>query len=450
MRTNLLRRALVLALCAALALGIAAQGAGAEGVDLWLVTEETTANGMNGAVRAQIDAFCRAHPEASIRMDILPSEEAERAEYLRELRRKIESGAGPDLYLLPTGTVLTLDQPLQYTYREIEPLFPDVPAAMAAGSFADLSGYYRRDTDLGVEALNTAVMDAGVLDGARYVLPLRYTVTALYAFDEKLPDAGITPELLDQPVDVIMRQAVEDGNAELARQIRSLAGSAFSNLPGSGEDALTAQQLASFLKDYQALIALLGEDNAYPSRFSYFDFDAASASPIYRGVIEDALNFLAAAEASGQSLSMHPLRTTAGDTLGLVTYYGAVGSGCQDPELAYEFLRQFLTEDAQWEQGRDMLNEEWPFTPMEGWPVRTVGSVRALWASAQQSGKLPELQPSDSDVLLVEKEPDVVRFPVKTGIAALEAQLNDPQNGSAPTDADLTALAEAFLKSCTE
>ena len=450
MRMNLLRRVLVLALCAALVMGVAAQGAGAEGVDLWLVTEETAENGMNGAVRAQIDAFCQANPEVSIRMDILPNKEAERAEYLRELRQKIESGAGPDLYLLPTGTVLALDQPLQYTYREIDPIFPDVPAAMAAGSFADVSEYYQRDAGLGVEALNTAVMDAGVPDGARYVLPLRYTVMALYAFDEKLPDAGITPELLDQPVDVIMRQAVEDGNVELARQIRSMGSSAFSDLPGSGKDALTAQQLAPFLKDYQALIALLGGDNAYPSRFDFFDFDAASAAPVYRGVIADALNFLAAARVSGQSVSMHPLRTTAGDTLGLVTYYGAVGSGCEDPELAYEFLRQFLTEDAQWEQGRDMLNAEWPFTPMEGWPVRTVGSVRALWAGAQQSGKLPDLLPTDSDVPLVEMEPDVVRFPVKTGIAALEAQLNDAKNGNAPTDADLTALAEAFLKSYTE
>lgn len=447
MRMNLLRRALVLALCAALVMGVAAQGAGAEGVDLWLVTEETTENGMNGAVRVQIDAFCQAHPEVSIRMDILPNKEAERAEYLQELRQKIESGAGPDLYLLPTGTVVTLDQPMQYTYRKIDPLFPDVSAAMAAGSFADVSEYYQRDAELGVETLNTAVMDAGVLDGARYVLPLRYTVMALYAFDEKLPDAGITPELLDQPVDAIMRQAVEDGNVELARQVRSMGSSAFSNLPGSGEDALTAEQLTDFLRDYQALIALLGGDNVYASRFSYFDFDAASAAPVYRGVIADALNFLAAAGASGQSVSMHPLRTTAGDTLALVTYYSAVGSGCENPELAYEFLRQLLTEDAQWEQGRDMLNDEWPFAPMEGWPVRTVGSVRALWANAQQSGKLPNLLPTDSDVPLVEMKPDVVRFPVKTGIAALAAQLNDAENGNAPTDVDPAALAEDFLAS---
>ena len=73
MRMDLLRRALVLALCAALVMGVAAQGAGAEGVDLWLVTEETAENGMNGAVRAQIDAFCQANPEVSIRMDILPN-----------------------------------------------------------------------------------------------------------------------------------------------------------------------------------------------------------------------------------------------------------------------------------------------------------------------------------------------------------------------------------------
>ena len=94
-----------------------------------------------------------------------------------------------------------------------------------------------------------------------------------------------------------------------------------------------------------------------------------------------------------------------------------------------------------------MLNDEWPFAPMEGWPVRTVGSVQALWASAQQSGKLPELQPTDSDVPLVEMKPDVVRFPVKTGIAALAAQLNDTENGNAPTDVDPAALAEDFLAS---
>ena len=53
----------------------------------------------------------------------------------------------------------------------------------------------------------------------------------------------------------------------------------------------------------------------------------------------------------------------------LVNYYGAVGADCEQPALAYDFLREFLTEDSQWEIDITSLADNFlrdlPFHPGE-------------------------------------------------------------------------------------
>lgn len=449
------RPAILLSLCLFLLLGIAAQGVirvSAQEVSLWIVTEETVSDGMNGIVLSKIEQFQQEHPGVSIRLDILPNREDERAEYLQSLREQISSGTGPDLFLLPTGRTVTLDQPTKFTYRSITPLFSDVTAAMADGMFADISTLYDQDDALGKDALNQAVMDAGTLGGARYVLPLRYNIPMIYCFDEMLAEAGISEGVMEESIDSIMRQAVQSQNLALARCADMTTADVFSNLTTQGGGALTAQEVAGYLRDYQALKALLGTESAHLGRFDFLSYlaDEEELLPAYRGVIGDALSFLAAAADSGQTLSMYPLRSTAGDTMAFITYYGAVSSSCQSPELAYEFLRQFLLEDVQWEQGRNTADSEWPFSPLEnGWPVRTRGSVQAIFENIKTS--LPDITRQsldafgidDSSMPILEAGIDLVRFPVQTDFGRILSRLNQPDG--TPTDADVDALAEEFI-----
>ena len=146
---------------------------------LWVVTEETTWDRMNGQAWVLQAAFEESHPKVKLNIDILPTEEQERSAYLQKLRTQIMQGKGPDLYLLPTDTMLTIGDAGVVTRVYIEPLFQDVALAMKNGLFMDISAQYDADEALGKESLNTAVMDGGVVEGKRYVLPLRYDIPVI-------------------------------------------------------------------------------------------------------------------------------------------------------------------------------------------------------------------------------------------------------------------------------
>lgn len=457
MSKNKLYPVFLLVLCLSLLLGMAAFPASAEEVSLWLVTEETTSDGINAVVLSKMEQFQQEHPGVSIRMDILPNTEDARQEYLQSLRAQMDNGTGPDLFLLPTGWTVTLDHPKKFTWRRITPLFPDAAAAMADGAFADISTWYDEDDALGKEGLNQAVMDAGTLDGARYILPLRYSVPVIYTVDELLEEAGISPQTLEGSISSIMDEAVQSQNLSLACCVDMASANVFSNLTTQGDGALTAAQVADYLRLYQALKALIGTDSTHLSRFEYlWRFSEGDAlRPAYLGTNCDALCLLAAADASGQTLSMYPLRSTTGDTMAFISYYGAVNSSCRTPELAYEFLRQFLLEDVQWEQGRNTADSEWSFSPMAGgWPVRTLGSVQALWENIRESMAdsgayrfRSSLRLDDSSMPILETELDLIRFPVQTSFGIMISQLNDERNGNVPSDADVDTLAEEFISS---
>lgn len=73
-----------------------------------------------------------------------------------------------------------------------------------------------------------------------------------------------------------------------------------------------------------------------------------------------------------------------GDLIADVTYFGAVGASCRHPELAYEFLRLFLSEDAQWEVNRSRSTQGFQAGLIAaGWPVRAEGAAEYLWQNME-------------------------------------------------------------------
>ena len=136
----------------------------------WIVMDKTV--GMTSLVEKLIDTFQSDHPELQVELQVIPtyyfqSDKDKRDAVLQEIRTAMAEGNGPDVFLLPAAQ------------KNGEPLFVDVNLAMRDGVFADISTYYDADTELDKEGLVTAVMDAGMVDGARYVLPLRYDMPVL-------------------------------------------------------------------------------------------------------------------------------------------------------------------------------------------------------------------------------------------------------------------------------
>ena len=484
--------------------------------ELWLVTEQSTWDRMNGQLQALKEAYEAAHKGVSIRVECLPTAKQEREVRLQKLRTEILQGRGPDCYLLPTDNTLILDEPAQYTYARVEPLFPDVELAMRNGLFYDISAWYDADEALDREGLNAMVMDAGVVDGMRLVLPLRYDVPVIYGLDEALEAAGLDPNVLNQDLCTIMEAVLETGDPVLAGGILYGDYGAFSDFIDydSGNATLQTEAVRRYLEDYQKLKALLGDgyldlgrdENNHPeltgileqvhlekldvTKYIYCRYEEAEAGiayyPLWIGSMQDAFDYLPMSEYADSPLRVVPLRTIGtGELVATVRCYAAVGSGCGDPALAYDFLRQFLMEESQWERNRPTRQHwkpvkgaaantsndlQFPGLIEGGWPVRDQTPFQTLWNVRRRQVYIRDMIANDTSQfftseqirrnwqigrmgfptdyrLLDDAVIGQVRFntTMSDSFADMLARLNDPDAGYAPLPVDLDRLAEQLI-----
>lgn len=482
---------------------------------LWVVTEKSTWSRMNGQLHALEQAYEKEHTDVDIRVEFLPTQQQERDVYLQQLRTEILQGGGPDCYLLPTDNALILDEPTPYTYVEAEPLFSDVDLAMGNGLFYDIAKFYDKDDTLGKESLNSSVMAAGVVDGKRYVLPLRYDLPVIYARQDALVEAGIDPAVLEEDILTIMEAILESGDAVLAAGALCDSFSAFSDFVDykTGNVLIEEAALVRYMEAYQDLVALAGsQDTVALSKLDISTYISDSYNriimsvenaedikivdgeiiyenakekfytyyPLWIGNMQDALAYGPVNQHGNMDMIIRPVRAVGGDVVATVTYYGAVGSGCEDPALAYDFLRQFLLETSQWEENRPVRNHlkplkgqgdtsndlQYPGLIENGWAVRDENSLQPLWVvRRKQVYKKPQYMSTDAarqrmrEIGLMELEEgrlpilglemDQVRFntTLSDELADILAGLNvnDPTNAGAPTQADIPALAEKLI-----
>lgn len=504
--------------------------------ELWVVTERTTWDRMNGQLYVLEKAYEESHSNVDIKVDYLPTDQQERDVYLQQLRTEILQGGGPDCYLLPTDNTLILDEPAQYTYVDVEPLFSDVDLAMRNGLFYDITELYDTDDALGKDELNTKIMDAGVVDGTRYVLPLRYDMPVLYADHDVLQEAGLERSALQQDIQAVMEAVLATGEPMLAGGILYEGFDVFSDFLdySSGNATLDADALAKYLQTYQQLQALLGEDyldrerlesdaqlealatedtvlmekldlltyikciygeedpgqlQQIPDNVIIVGYDPVEDEtldvvtqyyPVYIGSMADALAYAPLARAEETQLTVAPVHGVGGDVVATVTYYAAVGSGCEHPELAYAFLRQFLLEESQWEynrpERRHTVSEkgivgnpsndlQYPGLIERGWPVRDSSAVGALWQirrrqiygtslgffpPAGAKARMRKIGLSELEETWVPFEDvdiDQVRFntTLSDDLSGVLAQLNDRNRANAPTQADIEGLTQQLI-----
>lgn len=472
---------------------------------LWVVTEETAQDGMNQQVKQMVAQFSGEYPNITVQLDILPTEETIREVTLKQLRTKIMAGKGPDVFLLPSCNARTYAtrswtiSEKQALDKTIEPLLIDPMQSMRNGVFMDISSYYDADNTLGKEALQQTVMDAGVVDGARYLLPLRYDFPVLYVDIQAVESMGIAVESLDGDILNLLDIALASKDSLFASGAEPgfcRTGSGFSLLPpvidyDSAKVMLDPKMLALFLQKYQMLeILAAGENDTRfdPSLARYIshekivgtykpgqDFEVEQANvfpqsvPITVGTLSSAPCAAAIAQAEKRQVCMIPLLAPDGTLTANVTYFGAVGAGCNYPREAYEFLRLFLLEENQWELNRPPLKDtiypkvKLQYHPIEdGWPIRTIGSVSPIWemtrhgviglSSAFESGKIRSqkirrVQLTDADIPLLNAEIHRVYFGhiLERDLADMLRGLNDPDTGKAQ-NINIDTVSEEFVK----
>lgn len=432
--------------------------------ELWVVTERTDRYGMNSQAQKLATQFEKTHKNVSVRIDILPENGEERETYLEQLRTEIMAGKGPDIYLLPVTS-----------YRSTEQLFQDVTQCMYNGIFCDISEFYESDAELNTEGLVTAVMDAGTIGDARYVLPLRYDLPVAYVNNTLWEETGMNKDIFNFGITALWEAALDSGDVKLVYGMYGIQDAVDLSLYSMNffseifdyknqELVLTAEELSLVLNTYQDIRTLCGDFSDYltpqVSTYCLGNSWMERGYSVYFGSLSEAMMNAAFAEQLDIDLSMYPIRSLDGTVIADVMYYGAVDSSCNYPELAYEYLRLFLTEESQWEDNRLDTSEQ-PHKGLiaRGWPVRAVGGTAKLWniIKSQYTGfeyadataefrrkSLQKVWLSEESLPILYTEIDMARFSIEVECELANRMLSNIS--ASTTEADLDTMAEEIIQ----
>jgi len=423
---------------------------------LWVVTEQSTSDGMNLQAQIIAERLEQRYPGLTVQLELLPLDRQEREIRLKQLRSQIMAGKGPDAYLLPTGGKTATDYEFGLHHRErmytaVEPLFSDVSCAMRNGIFADIQPYYQADQTLNTEGLKQEIMDAGMVEGSRYVLPLRFTMPVILTAPEDWSSCGLKEELFHADPNALIQWALSQKDPRIAAGLQLPEDVSLLPQPLdydqkkirlSHEDlahymrlyqswGTTAQRTASDLLDAweeRSIVFILEANKDEKVRIDNMTWRRASdhimslhtigefnsarhyilkgtywrteRMALYATNLADSLESLGIAKREGIHLEMFPLLTMDGSVSASVSYFGAVSRSCETPELAYKFLRQFLEEEFQWDQYRPRVKKYGFFTSIyfskerqtlgqveDSWPVRGKEATPYLWSNVQYQVK---------------------------------------------------------------
>lgn len=426
-----------------------------EDTNLWIVTNNS---GMKLLIDEVSERFVDEHPNITVTVDTGPKNREEWDVYLEQTRVQIMAGNGPDLYLFASENVTSQN------------LVTDVNQFMRNGLFWDITEYYDNDNELNKDGLVSAVMDAGVVNGSRYVLPLRYNFPVIYADVQQLNAAGLRVEDLRNGLSGLVDVVKAMGDNSLSSEYGSLYFYLYwmNYLPelinyDTQEVELDKEELAVFLEEYRNLINT-GISDSYPSLGSYItqgNFWALEGKSIYLSTLNTLVQNLKLAKATDIELAVIPVTASDGALIANVSYYGAVGANSNTPELAYTFLREFLLEENQWENN---LGDIASGLIEGGWPVLTKGSGIDLSLDLLRSETVGQLaseeanrrrtvvkhaEMTEEDFMVLDTQIDAVRFfPITQAdyMIHIDSQLNLARNPDA-MNVDVDNLAKELIQS---
>ena len=428
---------------------------------LWVLVDGNDA--LASLAEKMIEQFREIQPNIQVKIQRLSIDNEElRNIQMQQLRTQIMAGKGPDVYLVPS------------TLYAGENLIQDPELAMRNGLFEDISEYYDADEDLKKEDLVTAVMDAGVVDDARYILPLRYDMPIAYVDVAQFEVQGGSLDMFEGGITNLLDQLLASGNPELSvcgsvswTAMRSFSLNFYPQLVDydNQELLLTSEDMMPFLQSVQNIRAaqtIAKKDGIYisqPPVLNLYIQDGIywnQAVSMYIGRMQDIPLNATFSKAYDVEIVMVPVAAADGDLVADVTYYGAVGYGCDNVELAYELLRIFLTEDAQWEHNKDTVHNG--MANYCGWPVRAKYDEDTLDKQVEyyvlthagdstKQAELKDVAVAQDDFLVLDAQIDRTQFLSKYEIdfhRNIIEQLNAPNTGEIQT-VDIESLLEEFL-----
>ena len=146
-----------------------------EGLNIWY----TDYGMMVKYLDAAVTQYNQLHPDHPVTADkyFADSSSESNDEATQQMLTEVMAGSGPDLIFFDVGNM-------------------DIEKMVRRGVFADLEPYFEAD-NFDWSGYNQAVMDAGVWDGQRLVIPLQYNFPMLYTSQTALDETGFSIENCD-------------------------------------------------------------------------------------------------------------------------------------------------------------------------------------------------------------------------------------------------------------
>lgn len=326
----------------------------------------------------------------------LTADQEERSNRIDQLQTEMMAGQGPDIFILPCDD--------GFTYNETQ-LVENVEKGMATGLFADLTTLYNQDETLQKDVLLEKVMDAGVMDDKRYILPLRYQYPIILTLEDELQAAGLEISELSQNSETFLSTVLsQKKSAWHVSGANVFAANLINVFPSlcdysTGEVSLDEETVVATLSQYMELLSSLDQKSIEADGGVWPNFLSADRPLSTLFLSDDLFFYLDIAYAQYQDLVAVPFAAQDGSIVANVSYYGAVSANCAAVEEAYEFLKLFLSREVQSggaleADGASYDASEWGTA--HGWPVRSDITAAELRAAVPQTplahGMVEDLQ----------------------------------------------------------
>lgn len=271
-----------------------------------------------------IDYLSAIGNETTYELLVLPSATEKRESELTRLRAEIMAGGGPDVFILDTYIPGSRGDSLED--GPPEKLFPNAEASMYSQIFLDVDDMVQSSEVIDLESCNQTVMDVGVTDQGRFLLPLTYTFYANIVETSSLQDPAFTFSSIEELLasnEAALQQALCGSSSFLPlATLGKLADYEAQTLLVTTETLLVAMETADAL-------AAIRDSNA-----------AASGSS---GYINESL--LERIRYTDTEYSFFPVPNQQGGITAGVSLYAAINGNTQHPQEAFDFIELLYSDE---------------------------------------------------------------------------------------------------------
>lgn len=253
------------------------------------------------------------------------------------LATELMAGGGPD--------ILSLTQTFPFEKLVRNNSLADINEILSANG-----------SNLNFDDYNKLVMDSGVFDGKRYILPLYYRPNVLYTTEERLNKLGVDPDTADfnsitdelknsnQDMYLINPYSSDSFYYSFIRQYIDFE---------SGTTDFESEEFRTLAEEYKNLI-LKGGTYAELSQYEYNDSEthsdylfSSNERSYYGGsLVEFAYTYLNAS-ADGVTPRLYPNFSRSGEVTACIEVGFAINANCTKTDKAAKFIEYLLSESSQ-------------------------------------------------------------------------------------------------------